>query len=173
MSRHEGAVHAKERNSRSRSSARRQRRQQSAQPLDFLPGGFAPFTPGVAVGGQGTAGGRVLLWRPNSRWRRSGKCRSTSWTCGAAGLTVRVRDRPRSGAIFSSWTPIVKKYPNAGWREGVDLKFIEEDRTSQHDPAHRLRRANPRRYLRFRAQRTCSCWKVRSISRRLEARPPR
>jgi len=100
------------------------------RPLDFLPGGFAPFTPGVAVGpDRALQEVAVLLWRPNSTLAPFRQV-PIDFVGPAVppGLTGPEFEIGLGVApFFLPWTPIVKKYPNAGWREGVDLKFIEED----------------------------------------------
>ena len=101
-------------------------------PLDFLPGGFAPFTPGVTVGPdvalQEVA---VLLWRPNSTLPPFAEVPldfvGPAVPPGVTGpeFSFGLGVAP----FFLPWTPIVKKYPNAGWPQGVDLKLLEEDLT--------------------------------------------
>jgi hypothetical protein len=95
-------------------------------PIDFLPGGFAPFTPGVTVGPdvamQEVA---VLLWRrdalsppfqqvPNGF---VGPVVPAGQTGPEFELTLGV------APFFLPWTPIRKKYPNAGWSEAINHSY--------------------------------------------------
>lgn len=98
--------------------------------IDFIAGGFAPFTPGVTVGPDvGLNEVVVLLWRPDAT---TPPFRDVPLDYvgprvppGQTGpeFSVSIGKVP----LFVKWDEMRKLYPSGAWPQGVDLKFIEDD----------------------------------------------
>lgn len=99
--------------------------------IDFIAGGFAPFTPGVTVGPDvGLNEVAVILWRhdisgpPFRQVPLSyvGPAVPPGQTGPEFSLSLG------KVPLFIPWTEARTKYPGQNWPQGVDLKLIEEDR---------------------------------------------
>lgn len=99
--------------------------------IDFIAGGFAPFTPGVTVGPDvGLTEVVVLLWRPDSTTppfrevplNYVGPAVPPGLTGPEFELTLG------KVPLFTKWDEMRKTYPDGAWPQGVDIKLVEEDR---------------------------------------------
>jgi hypothetical protein len=99
--------------------------------IDFIAGGFAPFTPGVTVGPDvGINEVAVILWRhdisgppfravPNSY---VGPAVPPGLTGPEFSLSLG------KVPLFIPWRETRTVYPNQNWPQGVDIKEVEHDR---------------------------------------------
>ncbi len=98
--------------------------------IDFIAGGFAPFTPGVTVGPDvGLNEVAVLLWRPDSTTPPFREVPldyvGPRVPPGQTGpeFSLSLGKVP----LFIPWNEMRKLYPGGDWPQGVDAKVIEED----------------------------------------------
>ncbi len=98
--------------------------------IDFIAGGFAPFTPGVTVGPDvGLTEVVVLLWRPDSTLPPFREV-PLSYVGPAvpAGQTGPEFELSLGKVpLFTLWSEMRKLYPSGAWPQGVDIKLVEED----------------------------------------------
>ena len=99
--------------------------------VDFIAGGFAPFTPGVTVGPDAALEEvAVLLWRPDISVPPFREVPldyiGPAVPKGQTGpeFELSLGKLP----LFIAWNEMRKKFPGVGWPAGIDIKLIEEDR---------------------------------------------